>query len=57
VPSAAPKRLIAAIQSDPAALSSKVRLLGVGIAGVDALEELVAAGLVNTGTCGTKSEE
>jgi peptide/nickel transport system substrate-binding protein len=51
--SATPKRMTAAIQSDPAVLSAKIRLLGVGIAGVDALEELVAAGLVNADLNGT----
>lgn len=39
-----PKRLLAAIQSDPVVLSSKIRLLGVGIAGVSELERLVTAG-------------
>lgn len=39
-----PKRLLAAIQSDPIVLSSKIRLLGVGIAGVSELERLVTAG-------------
>jgi peptide/nickel transport system substrate-binding protein len=51
--STSPKRITAAIQSDPAVLSSKIRLLGVGIAGVDALEELVAAGLVHADFNGT----
>ncbi|HZT06331.1 MAG TPA: ABC transporter substrate-binding protein [Chloroflexota bacterium] len=39
------KRLNAAVQSDPTVLSSRIRPLGVGIAGVSELEQLVAAGL------------
>src|SRR4030095_14048952 len=50
---ASPKRMVAAIHSDPAVLSAKIRLRGVVIAGVDALEELVAAGLVNADLNGT----
>lgn len=47
------KRIVAAIQSDPAVLSSKIRLLGVGIAGVDALEQLIAAGMSHADLNGT----
>jgi peptide/nickel transport system substrate-binding protein len=39
------RRVNAAIQSEPTVLSRKIRLLGVGIAGVAELETLVAAGL------------
>lgn len=42
---AAPKRITAAIQSDPVVLSGKIRLLGVGLAGISELERLVTAGL------------
>ncbi len=40
--------MTAAIQSEPTVLSRKIRLLGVGIAGVAELENLVTAGLTVT---------
>ena len=51
--SSAPKQITAAIRSEPPSLYSKLSAQGTTLAGLDALEDLVQAGLATVGDGGT----
>jgi peptide/nickel transport system substrate-binding protein len=51
-PSGAPKQITAAIRSDPPVLYSKLSAQGTSLPGLDALEDLVQAGLATSGEGG-----